>query len=299
MVVVSSGIAVNLAVATQSAPATESKVLETAPVKGGSIQLVAERCDSNGCNMVAKFVSTKGVASTVELPWDASDSMFTIEPTGGSWGAVDSLAPANVDVAWTSGDEDRYLGTAMRLVKLPGNTVGIIVDQRGGFDTIVHAHVLMTVQGTKLVEAKRWVSVGGPFWSAVSVVNGEVLHHEVMFASERGKPDQSTVTSYKWDPKRLTLTQQKRQAPISVLVLATYPSTTIAQQTLDSSTDTRLDGTTCLQGIGVFASAPLAGLKGKAFLGAISTSAKYATDRASEIKVCTKRWKDLTVATVN
>jgi hypothetical protein len=247
--------------------------------------------------MVTKFVTSKGVTTSVQLPWDASDSSFATETTGGPWGAIDSLAPPEADVSWTSGDADRYLGTSMRVVELPGKTIGVVVDQRGGFETIVHAHVVMVVRNNRLLEVKRWVGAGGPFWSAVAVINGEVIHHELYFSPD-DTADTSTVSTFGWKSKSATLEPVTRKTRLSVLSAATFPSAALARKSLQSATETGLDGTSCTQNMVVLASKSYAGIEGTAFIGAVSTSDAFAQARVKQIGRCTSRWKDLKVVSV-
>jgi hypothetical protein len=277
-----------------------NKTLETAPVPGGSIQLVAQRCDSGGCKMVLKLISTKGVGSTIDLPWDASSATFTRESVNGTWGAVDSLAPDDIDVAWMSGDEERYLSTSMRLVSMPNKAVGVVVDQRGGFEHIVHAHVFAVVQKGTLVEAKRWVGSGGPFWSAVAVNSGEVLFQETYFSPEPSEPDEATIVAYAWDAKRSLLAEQKRKSPLWAVVVESYPSVVIARGLYESAGETNLAGASCLSNLSVLATSGVAGTgTSKAFIGTISTSESYAKSKAATVTKCAKRWKNVKVQKVS
>ncbi len=282
----------------EAAPAV-SKVLERAPVAGGTVQLVAQNCLAEGCDMVVKFVTSKGASSTVALPWDASNENFTSEPVNGAWGAIDVLAPEYVDLGWLSGDEERYVSTSMRLVLLAKNDVGVVVDQRGGFDHIGHAHVLMVIRKGKLVEVQRWVGNGGPSWSGVTVSNGEVLHNEVFFSPDPTVADSSTFTAYRSDAGGAKLVKQTRKAPLWAVVVESYPSVAIARQTLNSSNETDLNGLTCLASINVLASKilPTPGAS-KAFIGAVSTNENYAKAKAASIQKCAKRWKSVSVQTI-
>jgi hypothetical protein len=275
-----------------------TKMLESVAVPGGAVVLIADSCAESGCDLSIGYQPKRGKRQLIKLTHRSSSRNFSREPIDGAWGAVDLLAPENVDVAWMSGDEEDYTSTSMRIAPLSEGATAIVVDQRGGFEHIGHAHLLAVLAGGKLTEGHRWETASGPVWTGVNVVGDEVLFHSVLFW-DADQPNEWTVTSYRWVAPKRSLQVQKRKAPLWAVVANSYKSFATARKDLDSISEAVNSESSCLGGLGVLSvKGVLSPTEDMVFVGAISTNKTFATRKAATIGKCATRWKNVRVVRV-
>lgn len=205
----------------------KERVLESAVVAGARIELVVGSA-TDGSRPVRLRMANRRAAS-ITMPWPATGTTFAAERVGGSWGAVDLLAPEGTDRAWASGDEGTYVATSMRAVGLPDGTQGVVVDQRAGFEHLIHAHLLAVVADGRLREVQRWVGVGAPEVTALAVTSAAVVFERAFYNAEPNAPDEVEFITYRFDRRSSLLVQEPRSIAVFTIGLGPFPSIAAAR----------------------------------------------------------------------
>jgi hypothetical protein len=196
-------------------------------------------CSGNRCPITLWLVEGETVIDTKPLAWPANSPELRQEELEPGWGAGDPMGSAANVSAWVSGEEERYIGTVARPVKM-GNVTSILVDQLRGFEHLRRNHELFVVRNRRLDRVWQGEEGAGPAWSSTDIVtlpNGAegVVYYSGFRYPSSAEPDRLEITLLHWDQDVLHKGQE--DAPRQAVVVGTFPSVTAAHQARDSTRD--------------------------------------------------------------
>ncbi|MBI3684216.1 MAG: hypothetical protein HY235_27900 [Acidobacteria bacterium] len=128
-------------------------------------------------------------------------------------GAGDPLQEDDQLAAWTAGDGEGKVSTAVRRVKLSSDQTALLVDQSGGFEHLKRRHYLFISDNNKLKRIWTGEEGAGPAWSAVILVNAaDGQSQQIVYLSgfqPGGRdPDAVGAKRYGWDAAQKKLSER-------------------------------------------------------------------------------------------
>jgi hypothetical protein len=161
--------------------------------------------------------------------------------------SVDAVWGADVGMrAWSTGSEQRYVGVAMRTVKLGPSADGVLVTQRYGFEQLRRQHSLLARDDAKLRRVWNAEEGEGPTWSATAVIteagagSQSVAYWGGTISAESSEPDRISVQKLTWDPaanRLVTSELPDALTPLFVTVAGEYGSPAEARRARDLKGD--------------------------------------------------------------
>jgi len=143
-------------------------------------------------------------ASAAELNKGTADQIM---------GAGDPLQKNELPTAWTGGDGEGRVATALRSMKLSAQQTGLLVDQAGGFEHVKRRHYLYISENRKLRRVWTGEEGAGSAWSAAILTDGGEGQSQEMvyltgFQPGGAQPDTAVARRFGWDPATNSLVQR-------------------------------------------------------------------------------------------
>jgi hypothetical protein len=91
-------------------------------------------CSDDECPVLVSLLRGNTILDQRPTNWSSSTAQPITEELEPGWGAGDPGRPAAVR-AWSTGEEEGYLGTVVRPVRLAMDTYGLLIDQLPGSST--------------------------------------------------------------------------------------------------------------------------------------------------------------------
>ena len=195
-------------------------------------------CSGKQCPITLWLVEGETVVDSKPVAWPANSVELRQDDAEPGWGAGDPMGSASVTV-WASGDEERYVGTVVRPVKM-GTVPAILVDQLRGFEHLRRNHELFAVHNRKLDRVWQGEEGTGPAWSSTAIVSlpdateGVVYYSGFRYPSP-AEPDRIETTLLRWE--RGALQERKDDAPREALVIGAFPSAAAAHRSRNKARD--------------------------------------------------------------
>lgn len=212
--------------------AADVKVLQTFPADRVSFQLSLGPCDKTECRLAVQLLEAGRVLHTHALPVAASTRPARSEAVNGLWGADAGLQ------AWAIGEEQNYVATVARLVKLGSRGIGLLVTQRYGFDHLKRSHLLLAPEGQRLARLWGAEEGSGPTWSSTQVLpvppgNQPIVYWRGFFPGSDRESDRIDAEEVRWDDssKALRVSPLPDDAsPLLLTVVGEYSSVASARR---------------------------------------------------------------------
>jgi hypothetical protein len=261
--------------------ASANRVLQTFHAGRFVLDLAIADCRSSECPIQVRLRVAGRVMDRVTLPVAAGSQRATAETTDTLWGADAGRR------AWAIGEENDYVSTAARSLRLAPRTTALLVSQRYGFEHLKRNHLLILPRAGKLHIVWKAEEGSGPTWSATQILGSPDRREIVYF---RGFFDPDEDAAERFDAVRLsfhTLSARlhetalpDRAMPLYLLNLGTHD--TAAQARLARSANAY-----CLTPYWILdASRFRAGASGKAIVGALYAARASAEEAARSAKSC-------------
>ncbi len=159
----------------------------------------ADRAGVNECPLRIVLLRNGKRLDVKTLPVAAAARGFTRETSGGFRLATGLKNEPGLRV-WESGEEENYLAFSARLVRLGESRTGLLVTELYGFSHLHRAHALYAEKGGKLKVAWSFVEGGGPVFSSVRPLPGELalLFRQVQEGYAEEMPDSAVLSLLRW-----------------------------------------------------------------------------------------------------
>ena len=156
-------------------PKPAAKALESPPEVVATFPASAElsfglapgKCADAKCAAVVQLLANGKVIDSSPLDFAASDAQLNKGTADKLMGAGDPLQGEDALAAWTAGDGERAVATAVRPMKLSSERTALLVDQLAGFEHVKRRHYLYVADNKKLKRIWTGEESAGPAWSAV------------------------------------------------------------------------------------------------------------------------------------
>jgi len=219
------------------------------------------------------------IIDRVALPVTASSQRAKAEAVDWLWGADAGRK------AWATGEENDYVSTAARLLRIAPRTTALLVSQRVGFEHIKRNHLLILPRAGKLVIAWKAEEGAGPTWSATEIVGRsgrqEVAYFHGFFEPEEDISERLDVIRLSWNGAAARVQDTPLPAPTMPLYLLDLGTHDTAAQARQARSDD------CLSPYWVLDAGRFrAGAGGKAIVGMLHASRARADEAARSVKKC-------------
>lgn len=257
------------------------RTLQSFPVADFTYELALGPCDNGRCPFAVLLRRGKRLVDAFTLPVAAYSAEASAQLVDRLWGVDAGLQ------AWSTGAEQKYVGTVARPARLGPSTDGLLVTEQFGFETLKRDHVLLVRDGEKLNRAWNAEEVQGPTWSATALLpetgGSQSIAHWTGYLSDGVSADRITVEKLTWDPaaKRAKASPlPDPSTPLFVTVAAGYANLAQARGARAAKGD-------CLANLFLLSADDYGGLqKGKILLGAVDVIQSRAEELASATKQC-------------
>jgi hypothetical protein len=262
--------------------ASADRVLQTFRAGQFLLDLAVAECRSSECPIEVRLRRDKRVIDRVTLPNMAGSQRATPETTGALCGADAGRK------AWAIGEENDYVSTAARLLRVAPRTTALLVTQCSGYEHVKRNHLLLVPRAGKLVVAWEAGEGQGPTWSATEIVGSpgsdrqEVAHFYGFFEPEEDVSEPLDVIRLSWNAAAARVQETPLPAPtmpLYLLDLGTHDTAAQARQARAANT--------CLSSYWVLdASRFRAGAGGKAIVGMLYARRAAAYEAARSVRSC-------------
>lgn len=116
-------------------------------------------CVQKECPVLISLLEAGKMLDQARAEWASTTRTPMREEVSLGWGVGDPAGPPEGITAWMTGEEEGYLGTAVRGVALSAGIHGLLIDQRSGFEHIKRHHELFVHQDRRLRRA--WSAAEG------------------------------------------------------------------------------------------------------------------------------------------
>jgi hypothetical protein len=267
----------------EAARESRAVVLQTFQAGQFALDLVIAQCRRSQCPIEVRLWAGRRLVDRVTLPVAASSQRVRAEIVDTVWGTDTGRK------AWGSGEENHYVSTAARLVRLTPRRKALLVGQHYGFEHLKRNHLVILPRAGKLTVAWKAEEGAGPTWSATQIIRGQRGgRHEVVYLhgffdpGEEDAADRLDVARLRWDEALGRLRETvlpARNEPLYLLDLGTHDTAAQARQARSANL--------CLSPYWVLdASRFRAGAAGKAIIGMLFASRDLAENAASDARRC-------------
>ncbi len=246
-------------------------------------RVVSSGCINGKCPVLVELVRDGKELDSRELEVAGTSSSFEPAEAGFQDGVGDPAWPEKNVAFWVSGDPEEEMGLAVRPVKLSAGQIGILIDQRAGFEHLKRFHALLAVKDDKLMEVwKAADGAAGPTFTSTALVETQQRTQMLVFYSGLFYPqDQSdtlAVQGVGWDLSKGKMTS--RTVALEIMTLGSYAAPQEAQRA-------RRKYRACGVELWVLPSHGLdAASKGKFVLATFATTAVHAEAANASLKRC-------------
>jgi hypothetical protein len=208
-------------------------ILATAPATPDgkrTYEVAIGECSGNECPMLVSLLEGEKVVDQSRTEWASTDREPRPDELEPGWGVGDLVGKPAAVTVWATGDEEKYLGTAIRVVSLADGVIGLLIDQRTGFEHIKRRHELFVVTDGKLVKAWQKGEGAGPVSSTTAIAKtdggSEAVVYFEGFAHSGNRPDTMKAVTIAWDGGRVV----ERQAPVPAAAIGGFPTVQAARR---------------------------------------------------------------------
>ena len=263
-------------------PAAADRVLQTFHADRFVLDLAIAKCRSSECPIQVRLRKANRVVDRVTLLVAAGSQRAKAEIVDTVWGA---------DVgrrAWATGEENSYVSTAARLLRLAPRTTGLLVSQQYGFEHLKRNHVVILPRAGKLTIAWKAVEGAGPTWSATQIIGSSPDRREIVYF--RGFYDFDEDAADRLDAVRLTFhatSARLRETALPTRTMPLYLLNLGIHETVAQAREARSADPYCLTSHWVLdASRFRADASGKAIVGSLYATRSAAEEAARSAKSC-------------
>jgi hypothetical protein len=219
--------------------ASADRVLQTFRADGLVLELAIAECRSSECPIEVRLRRDRRVVDRVALPFAASSQRASIELVDTIWGADAGRK------AWATGEENNYVSTAARPLRIAPRTTALLVSQLAGFDHLKRNHLLLVPRAGKLVVAWEGREGAGPTWSATEIVGSpgsdrqEVAYFYGFFDPTEVAFERLDVIRLSWNAAAARVRQTPlpaRSMPLYLLDLGTHDTAAQAREARAANT---------------------------------------------------------------
>jgi hypothetical protein len=257
-------------------------VLRTLSAGPFVFDLAIAQCRRSECPIEVRLRSGGRVVDRLALPVAARSQRAKAEIIDAPWGADPGLK------AWATGEENGYVSTAARLLRLAPQTTALLVSQQYGFEHLKRNHLVILARAGKLAVVWKAEEGAGPTWSATQIIGGQnEAQHEVVSLHGFSEPEENAadrldVAHLHWDGASARLREMAlpaRDRPLYLLDLGTYDTAAQARQARSASS--------CLSAYWVLDASRFRAVESsKAIVGMLYASRALAERAARDIKKC-------------
>jgi hypothetical protein len=199
-------------------------------------------CVGDECPVEISLVEQNAIVDRTRAEWAASTREPVTEDVERGWGAGDPVAAPPDLVAWATGEEEQYVSTAVRPVRLASNLTGVLIDQRSGFEHVKRHHALFVATGRRIERVWNIGEGAGPEWTSVAVVPVSNAHDAmVLFRGLRypgsDRADSLSATIHSWDQAEDRLVERAVDAEIHAAIIGDFASIGAARKAKSADTD--------------------------------------------------------------
>jgi hypothetical protein len=179
--------------------AAADRVLQTFRTGQFVLDLAIAGCRSSECPVEVRLRRDKRIIDRLSLPVPASSQRATAEITDSMWGADEGLK------AWATGEENAYISTVARVLRMAPRTTALLVTQRYGYEHLKRSHLLLLPRAGKLVVAWEAGETQGPTWSTTEIVGSpgsdrqEVGYFYGFFDPDEDTAERLDLTRLSWN----------------------------------------------------------------------------------------------------
>jgi len=261
--------------------ASASRVLQTFDAGRFVLDLAIAECRSSECPIEVRLRAAGRVIDRVTLPVAAGSQRATVENTDTLWGADAGRT------AWANGEENDYVSTAARLLRLAPRTTALLVSQRYGFEHLKRNHLLIVPRAGKLHIVWKTEEGSGPTWSATQILGSpdrrKIVYFHGFFDPDEDAAERLDAVRLSFDAGSARVHETalpNRAMPLYLLNLGIH-------ETLAQARGARSANAYCLTPYWILdASRFRAGASGKAIVGSLYATRASAEAAARAAKSC-------------
>jgi len=199
-----------------TAPATPDNTLQYEVAIGG--------CMLKECPVFISLVDAGRVLDQTHTRWASTTRKPMREDITPGWGVGDPAGPPEGMRAWGTGEDEDYVGTAVRVVALSAGMYGLLIDQRSGFEHLRRHHELFVHSDRHLQRAWSAAERAGPAWTSTAIASTrEGREALVFFEGFRDPPpdqaDTLKISWLQWDDASQALVPRPAAASIDASVI--------------------------------------------------------------------------------
>lgn len=181
-------------------------------------------CMLKECPVLISLVEAGKVLDQTHTKWASTTRKPMREDITPGWGVGDPAGPPEGLRAWMTGEEEDYVGTAVRAVALSAGMYGLLIDQRSGFEHMKRSHALFVHQDRRLQRAWSAAEGAGPAWTSTAITAAKNGHEAVVFFEGLRYPLPDEADTLKpvwlqWDHARQTVVPQPAATAIDTSVI--------------------------------------------------------------------------------
>ena len=231
------------------APATPDNTLQYEVAIGG--------CMLKECPVFISLVDAGRVLDQTHTRWASTTRKPMREDITPGWGVGDAAGPPEGMRAWGTGEDEDYVGTAVRVVALSAGMYGLLIDQRSGFEHLKRHHELFVHNDRHLQRAWSAAERAGPAWTSTAIASTREGREAVVFFEgfRDPLPDQADtlkISWLQWDDASQALVPRPAAASIDASVIRGFETIGAARSAQSAQRDclgafwalpaTRVDG---------------------------------------------------------
>jgi hypothetical protein len=256
-------------------------VLQTFGAGQFAFDLAIAQCRRSECPIEIRLRSGGRVVDRVSLPVAARSQRAKAESVDAVWGADAGVK------AWATGEENSYVSTAARLLRLSPQTTALLVSQHYGFEHLKRSHLVILPRAGKLTIAWKAKEGAGPTWSSTHIIGSAGGTQEIVYLHGFSEPEEDAadrldVVRLRWDGASARLREvalPARGRPLYLLDLGTHDTAAQARQARSANS--------CLSAYWVLDASRFRTVEGgKAIVGMLYASRALAEKAASAVKTC-------------
>jgi hypothetical protein len=181
-------------------------------------------CMLKECPILISLLESGKVLDQTHARWASTTRQPMREDITLGWGVGDPAGPPDGMRAWMTGEEEDYVGTAVRGVALSPGMHGLLIDQRTGFEHLKRQHELFVHQNRRLQRAWSATEGAGPAWTSTATASAKDGREAVVFFEGFRYPlpdeaDTLKVVWLQWDDARQMVVPQPGATSIDAAVI--------------------------------------------------------------------------------
>jgi hypothetical protein len=192
-------------------------------------------CVEKACPVLISLLEAGKVLDRTHAKWASTTREPAPDEIRLGWGVGDPAGPPEGTTAWKTGEEEAYLGTAVRVVVLSPQTNGLLIDQRAGFEHVKRHHELFAHGDRRLQRVWSAGEGAGPAWTSTAIAPaGDGREAVVFFEGFRyptsDEPDTLKSTRLQWNDASHGMAPQPAEPSIEASVIRGFKTVAAARQ---------------------------------------------------------------------